>query len=121
MFININTVAIYVSDIERAKDFYIGALGFELRVDVHPNLCFLNLGDRNIYLEGGKEPVDVKENSVRISFFLEAKGSVFDVFNDLKEAGVEILQEEPDEVGEDTYTFQFKDPDGNILEVTGGS
>lgn len=121
MFKSINTVAIYVSDIARAKEFYTNTLGFEVTTDIPPHLCFLKSGDMNIYLEGGKEPSDVDETSVRLSFFLVAEGSIQDVFAELKGAGVQVLQDEPDTVGDDTYTFQFKDPDENILEVSGSS
>ncbi|HHE38865.1 MAG TPA: hypothetical protein ENL20_09875 [Candidatus Cloacimonetes bacterium] len=55
----------------------------------------------------------------RLSFFLEAEKTTQENFHKLKEAGVKILQEKPDQVADDTFTFQFLDPDGNILEVVG--
>ena len=33
---------------------------------------------------------------------------------------MELTGDAPEEVGENTYTFRFRDPDGNILEATGG-
>jgi catechol-2,3-dioxygenase len=41
MFTNIRALAIYVTDMQRAKKFYMDVLGFELSADLGPNLCFL--------------------------------------------------------------------------------
>lgn len=119
MFQGVHTVAIYVSNIARAKEFYIQILGFEHGWDVHENLTFLKTGSTHVYLEGGYDSVEITDKSARLSFFLEADGSVKEVFEILKSRGVELLQSSPEQVGDDTWWFQFKDPDGNILEVSG--
>lgn len=121
MFENITTVAVYVSDTERAKKFYIETLGFQMAADIHPNLCFLKSGSGriSIYLEGGKRHRNVDEGTCRLSFFLQAEKPASEVFEYLKERGVKVLQDKPQFVGDDTYCFQFEDPDGNILEVAG--
>ncbi len=119
MFKGINTVTVYVKDLERAKKFYIEILGFELAYDVHPSLSFLKVASTHVYLEGGYDPVEITDKSARLSFFLEAEGSVKEVFDTLKSKGVKTIQESPEQVGDDTWWFQFKDPDGNILEVSG--
>jgi catechol 2,3-dioxygenase-like lactoylglutathione lyase family enzyme len=121
MFKNVKTVAVYVGNKQRAKKFYTEVLGFELHADLGPDLCFLRSKSREvyIYLEGGKKPGSVDKDTTRLSFLLETEKSVFDAFSTLKSAGVTILQDEPEQVGDDIYCFQFEDPDGNILEVTG--
>jgi len=54
-----------------------------------------------------------------LSFFLEAEKSASETYKALKAADVRLVQGAPEQVGDDTYSFQFEDPDGNIIEVTG--
>ncbi|NLI97804.1 VOC family protein [bacterium] len=119
MFQGVHTVAIYVSNIARAKEFYIQILGFEHGWDVHDNLTFLKVGSTHVYLEGGYESHEITDKSLRLSFFLEADESVKEIFEALRSNGVVTIQESPEQVGDDTWWFQFQDPDGNILEVSG--
>lgn len=119
MFKSINTVGVYVTDMQKAKSFYTETLGFKLRVELGPTLCFLQSDDIHIYLESGHKPSPVDATTVRLSVFLQTEGSVHDVYDTLKESGVKLLQDEPQQVDEDVYWFQFADPDGNILEVSG--
>ncbi|TKJ44306.1 hypothetical protein CEE36_00780 [candidate division TA06 bacterium B3_TA06] len=121
MFKSIHTIAVYVSDMERARRFYTGTLGFDVRVDLGPTLCFLisKSGNINIYLEAGHKPNPVDNKGTHLSFFLETDKSAQKTFDALKAAGVEILNDAPEEVGDGVFAFQFLDPDGNILEATG--
>lgn len=119
MFQGVHTVAVYVSDMARAKEFYTQVLGFEQGWDVHENLSFLKVGTAHVYLEGGYEPAEISERIIRLSFFLEAEKSVKEVFDTLKARGVKLVQDSPEEIGHDVWWFQFRDPDGNILEVSG--
>ena len=121
MFENIRTVAVYVTDLGRAKKFYTEALGFEVTAEVTPTLCFLRSrsGKISIYLEGGQKPAKTDSKTVRLSFFLQTEQSAKDVYKALKAKGVKLLQEAPEPVDENTSCFQFEDPDGNILEVSG--
>ena len=109
---------------EKAKQFYTNILGFEIGADIpQANLCFLYSKNRklSIYLKAGNKSFLIDNQTCRLSFFLEAEKTVKETFDELKKAGVEILQKEPEQVADDTFTFQFLDPDGNILEVVGGS
>jgi len=121
LFKSITTIAVYVSDMERAKKFYTETLGFRIAADIHPNLCFLksDSGKINIYLEGGMKQGSGDEETCRLSFFLDTERPASEVFEYLKGKAVSVLQDTPQFVGDDTYCFQFKDPDGNILEVAG--
>lgn len=122
MFKDVRTLAVYVTDMARAKTFYTETLRFEVSADLGPSLCFLKSksGSFHIYLEGGKKPGSADGETSRLSFFLEAEKSVLETFAALKSAGVKLLQDAPEQVGEAIYWFQFEDPDGNILEVSGG-
>lgn len=121
MFKSIGALAVYVTDLKKAKRFYTGILGFELSVDLGPNLCFLKSksGDINIYMEGRKKQTPVDNQTTRLSFFLQAERSAPETYASLKAAGVKLLQEAPELVGDETACFQFEDPDGNIIEVSG--
>ena len=121
MFKEVRTLAVYVTDMDRAKQFYIGILGFRLRADVHPGLCFLESanGRIDIYLEAGMKPTAVDSQTARLSFFLETEATAAETYARLKAAGVRLLQEAPEEVGDGIFCFQFLDPDGNVLEACG--
>jgi catechol 2,3-dioxygenase-like lactoylglutathione lyase family enzyme len=121
LFESIRTVAVYVTDLGRAKKFYTEALGFEVTAEVTPTLCFLRSrsGKISLYLEGGQKPAKIDARTVRLSFFLQTEQSAKDVYKALKAKGVKLLQEAPEPVDENTSCFQFEDPDGNILEVSG--
>lgn len=121
MFKTIGSLAIYVTDLDRAKKFYTEILGFKISADLGPTLCFLASvsGDIDIYLEGGHAPSTVDNQTARLSFFLRSERSAAETYDALKQAGVTLLQDAPEPVGDDTYCFQFLDPDGNVLEVAG--
>jgi len=58
MFKNIRSIAIYVSDMERAKKFYVDILGFEIGADIpQANLCFLYSKNKKlgVYLKAGNK------------------------------------------------------------------
>jgi catechol 2,3-dioxygenase-like lactoylglutathione lyase family enzyme len=121
MFSRVSAVAVYVTDLERATRFYTEVLEFEVRVAVSPTLCFLHspAGNIEIYLEGGHDPNPGNESHARLSFFLWSEQSAFKIFEHLRAHGVSLMQERPEQVDADIYTFQFKDPDDNIIEVAG--
>ncbi|MFQ5905390.1 MAG: VOC family protein [bacterium] len=119
MFKNVGALAVYVSDLERAKKFYTEVLGFQIVTELSPTLCFLRSrsGDIEIYVEGGKKPASIDNETSRLSFFLRTEESAPEAYDALRTAGVKLLQDAPEFVGDDTYCFQFEDPDGNIIEV----
>jgi len=121
MFKSIRALSIYVTNMERAKKFYTEILEFDVSAELGPNLCFLKFksGQIHIYLAGGKKPTSVDNQTSRLIFFWQAEKSAFEVYTALKTAGVKILQEAPQSVGDDTFCFQLEDPDGNIIEVAG--
>jgi catechol 2,3-dioxygenase-like lactoylglutathione lyase family enzyme len=121
MFKNVGALAVYVTDKERAKEFYTRVLGFRVAADLGPDLCFLKSpnGAIDVYLEGGMKPTDIDAATVRLSFFLRAEDPAREVFAALRAAGVRLLQDEPEAVDDETECFQLQDPDGNIIEVCG--
>ena len=108
MFKGVKTLAVYVTDKERAKKFYTEILGFEVSSDLGPNLCLVKSrsGSLYIYPEGGKKPSSIDSETSRLSFFLEAENSATETYDALESAGVKLLQEAPQLVGDETYCFQ---------------
>ena len=121
MFTRVRSLAVYVTDMKKAKRFYTKVLGFEVSAELAPNLCFLRSksGNISIYMKGDNKPAFIDSQTTRLSFFLQAKDSASETYATLKAAGVKLLQESPEFVGDDTACFQFEDPDGNIIEVSG--
>ncbi len=121
MFTRIGALAVFVTDKERAKEFYTDVLGFEVAADLGPDLCFLKSksGAIDIYLEGAKRRSDIDAQNSRLSFFLRTESSAAEAFTMLREAGARLLQEAPEAVDDETARFQLIDPDGNIIEVCG--
>ena len=121
MFKKVRTLAVYVTDMARAREFYTEVLGFRVQADVHPELCFLESqnGGISIYLEAGMKPSAVDNKTARLSFFLETEAPAAEAFVRLKAAGVRLLQEAPEDVGDGNLCFQFLDADGNVLEACG--
>jgi catechol 2,3-dioxygenase-like lactoylglutathione lyase family enzyme len=121
MFSGISVLTVYVSDLERAKAFYTGMLGCTLAAELSPTACFLKLCEDApwIYVESGYKPVEEPASVCRTGFCLELEGSILDLKAKLLARGVKVLQEEPGQLGENVWWFQFLDPDGNVLEVAG--
>jgi len=121
MFKGIRTVVVYATDKTRAQEFYTRVLGFEVAHDLGPELAFLRSrnGEVYIYLEGGKAPASADAGACRLSFFLEAEKTAAEAHAELRAAGVRLLQEGPEPVSDADACFQFLDPDGNIIEVSG--
>lgn len=121
MFRSVQAVAIYVTDIERAKGFYCGLLEFDLVVDVTSDLSFLRSrsGKIHVYLAGGCKPGSVTSDATRLSFFLQSDQPANELYDRLRAAKARLLQEAPEQVDEQKLTFQLLDPDGNIIEVVG--
>ena len=121
MFESASTLAVYVTDMTRAKKFYTEVLEFEISADLGPEFCFLKSksGKFNIYLSAGHKPHAVDTKTSRLGFFLRSEKPAGETLAQLKAAGVTVLQDTPEQVADDTACFQFEDPDGNIIDVTG--
>ncbi|MBM3314715.1 VOC family protein, partial [candidate division WOR-3 bacterium] len=61
MFKGVQTLAVYATDMAQSRQFYTEVLGFKVRAEVHPGLCFLSSpnGKIDIYLEAGMKPAAV--------------------------------------------------------------
>ena len=113
-------VAVYVDDFETNFVFYNKVLGLEKNYEMGVNACFFNIGQNfTLYLEGGNRRIELDKKTMRTSFVLQVE-SASALFEKLKKAGINLIQDAPLEMGKGEFWFQFYDPAGNILEILGG-
>jgi predicted enzyme related to lactoylglutathione lyase len=111
---------VYVADLPRALAFYRDVLGLEVAGEMGPDARFLRVGDNRwgVFLEGGYAPAAMDERSSRMAFTLRA-ASASAMHAKLRSAGATMIHGAPQDMGNATFWFQFRDPDGNILELIG--
>lgn len=108
-------IFLYVSDLNRSKDFYEGIMKFPLRLD--QGTCrIVETNQKGGGLLGycSKDP----SKSIGNQFIITLVTPDVDVWYDyLKENGVEVLEPPQFNPGFNIYHFYFKDPDGHLLEI----
>jgi catechol 2,3-dioxygenase-like lactoylglutathione lyase family enzyme len=119
MFSKIMYVTVFVSDQDKALDFYTNHLGFQKRVDYNgPEGRFLTIalkdqGFEVLLWRGSAGAADASRGVGTL--FIESDDLKKD-FADLKARGVEFLEPEPE-----TYPFGMRatalDPDGNPVAL----
>lgn len=113
----VQVIAIYVSDVERAKDFYVDTLGLELNGPSGGGYS-LKSGNMSFYLEGGRtQQVESGLTYNTISPALATK-SIKNAYETLKAKGVQIVEDFV-QYGEAFAMFRIADPDGNVLKFAG--
>lgn len=113
---DMNILAVYVTDIERAKAFYIELLGFEECEKVTPGIL-MRSGDVTLYMEGGREQKSESRKFSEFSPCFDTK-SVRQTYEILKSSGVKVV-EEYQEFAPTFALFKILDPDGNLIEFAG--
>jgi catechol 2,3-dioxygenase-like lactoylglutathione lyase family enzyme len=115
---SLSVVAVYVSDLTRARAFYEGLLGFDFAEEMDPGVL-LRAGDVMLYVEPGRVPRGRgpgREAETAPCFAIQ--DGVKSAYAALSGAGVTIVQE----YVEYSPTFAFfcaADPDGNRIEFAG--
>jgi predicted enzyme related to lactoylglutathione lyase len=116
---DLNTLAVYVTDLERAQAFYVEQLGFQ-PCDQMPPGVLLKAGEVTLYLEGGRKPKSSSPLSEsEVSFCLQtAAGGVKNAYEKLRSAGVAVVKDYQ-EFAPTFAAFRIADPDGNVIEFAG--
>ncbi|MCK5065378.1 MAG: VOC family protein [Candidatus Fermentibacteraceae bacterium] len=114
---DMNVLAVYVTDLEMAKAFYIEQLGFEECEEISPGIL-LRSGDVTLYMEAGRK--ERKFESREFSEFSPcfATDSVKQTYEVMKSSGVKVV-EEYQEYAPTFALFKITDPDGNLIEIAG--
>jgi predicted enzyme related to lactoylglutathione lyase len=116
----IDLVCVYARDYVESFHFYSDILGLADWTSMGEKACYFKLADgRGIYLVGGFTDIAKDAKLVRTTFCFAVE-SAFDMYTKMKQAGVEILHEEPVDMGHGNWWFQVYDPSFNIVEFVGG-
>lgn len=126
--VDLDHVAIRVSDLDRALDFYHGLLGLEIRdrqrfeQDEVPYVAVV-AGGRHIHLVPTDEPIDAAGEHLCLlvrSDEIETQVEIGRLLDELREAGVTIEDGEPHKrygaYGRDWAAY-VRDPDGRRVEL----
>jgi len=114
---DLNVLAIYVTDLERSREFYSKQLGFESAGEMPPGIL-LKSGQVTLYLEGGRK-TKRSETSPATEFSpCFAVDSVKAAHDALRAAGVRVVTAYQ-EFAPTFALFRIADPDGNLIEYAG--
>lgn len=106
------SITLCVSDLERSKAFYENVLGLDKKYE-YPSYVGFQCGGIEIGLRP-KEKLEIGKDAASIQFFVD---DVDQTCAQLKAKGVEFTVEPRDEPWGGRQA-KFRDPDGNILELT---
>lgn len=115
---DLNIIAIYVSDLERAIRFYTEILGFKKDYDNGPGVCLKVENVLSIYLEGGYSKKNDDHRQACVAMCLNPKGGLRGAWEKLKNSDVQTVGEY-EEFGDQFSMFRIQDPDGNVIEFAG--
>ena len=108
-----------VTDMEKAKTFYMDLLGFTLLTE-SPRMAFMQSGDDYFILARSLTPIEPNTpGDVRVHHAFLVDGEDYDsARRTMEEAGIEVMLEEHRKHGAFTgRQFYVHDPDGNVIEL----
>ncbi len=117
----IGHVHLKVADIERALDFYVGVLGFELQQRMGPDAAFISAGGYHHHIglntwqsRGGTPPPPGHTGLFHVAIRYPDRATLADALRRLVDAGVPVSGASDHGVSEAIY---LADPDGNGIEL----
>ena len=119
--VDIGHVHLKVADIERALDFYVGVLGFELQQRMGPDAAFVSAGGYHHHIglntwqsRGGTPPPPGHTGLFHVAIRYPDRATLADALRRLVEAQVPVSGASDHGVSEAIY---LADPDGNGIEL----
>ena len=117
----IGHVHLKVADIERALDFYVGVLGFELQQRMGDQAAFISAGDYHHHIglntwqsRGGTPPPPGHTGLFHFAVLYPDRATLADALRRLVDAGHPLTGASDHGVSEALY---LNDPDGNGVEL----
>jgi lactoylglutathione lyase len=114
MITNLTTVAVYVEDQQKAKDFWTSKVGFEVKAEfpMGPNASWLEVAPQNAQTHLVIYPKSMMQGHENMkASIVFACDNVLDTYETMKANGVEF-KGEPQTMQWGTFV-QFSDEDGN--------
>ena len=119
--VGIGHVHLKVADLERALEFYVGVLGFELQQRMGDEAAFVSAGEYHHHLglntwesRGGSPPPRGSTGLYHTAILYPDRAQLADALRRVVEAGVPLTGASDHGVSEAIY---LKDPDGNGVEL----
>lgn len=111
---------VYAEDSKKTVEFYQKYFGFieDLSAKMNGDQVFGSIGTVGLWIGGGYKKIAATEKDTRATAMLRVKSSG-QLFNRLKADAVKIYQDQPIKMNENSYWFQFADPNGNIWDILG--
>ncbi len=108
-------LALKVSDVERAKDFYVRVFGMKLVWQPDPDNAYLSSGCDNLALHRGDYGGDAQRLD-HLGFIVPTIADVEAAYAWARSAGVEIVHELKHH-RDGSVSFYIRDPDGNVIQA----
>jgi catechol 2,3-dioxygenase len=119
--VNVGHVHLKVADLDRALDFYVGVLGFELQTRMGHNAAFISAGGYHHHIglntwesAGGSAPPPGTTGLYHAAFRYPTRRALADALRRLVDAGITLDGASDHGVSEALY---LRDPDGTGLEL----
>lgn len=119
--VEIGHVHLKVADLDRALDFYVGVLGFELQQRFGTEAAFVSAGDYHHHIglntwqsAGGSPPPPGSTGLFHLAIRYPTRAALADALRRLTEAGIRLEGASDHGVSEALY---LSDPDGNGVEL----
>jgi methylmalonyl-CoA/ethylmalonyl-CoA epimerase len=114
MIQKIGQIAVPVTDLQRAVEFYRDTLGLPFLFQTPPGLAFFSCGEVRLLLDAAVEPTAERYSSL-IYFQVE---KIYTACKTIESRGV-VLEQPPHLIASmdthDLWMAFFRDPDGNLL------
>lgn len=119
--VRIGHVHLKVADLQRALDFYVGVLGFELQQMYGEQAAFVSAGGYHHHIglntwesRGGPPPARGTTGLYHVAILYPTRAALGDALRRLVAAGIQLDGASDHGVSEALY---LRDPDGNGLEL----